>query len=122
MLDRDVAEVAEIDELILGGKAAALCVVVAGNSMLCHRLVLDVPVEIVRDAIPVLLKPQAHVRVEVLGLTHGVLAKAVWAEAHVAPVRVVRQAFRFPSGVGAEASESAVASVVIGPERAVDAA
>ena len=95
------------------GETAALRVVVGGYPMLRQRLVLHIPIEIVRDAVAVLLKPHAHVRVEVLRLTYGVLAKAVWTEAHIAPIRVVRQTFLFPSGVGAEASEAAVPSVVM---------
>ena len=99
LLDADAADLAQIDELVLGRKTAALRVVVAGDSMLRQRLVLHVPVERVRDAVSIVQEAQIREGVEVVRLPRHILSQGPRAEPHVAPAGQMRHGFAFPPGL-----------------------
>jgi hypothetical protein len=75
----------KVDELILGGEPATLRVVVTGDAVLQKRLALDVPVDLVDEPIPVVLKAQVEIRIEVLARPDCIFSEDVRPEPRRAP-------------------------------------
>src|SRR5262245_38473955 len=106
----------QVDELVLGRKAAALGVVVPGNALLQNRLALNVPTEAVDGPVTVLLQSYGRVGVEEVRMVRDVLASGVRPVSLLAPSGHQRDKWFFPCAVGAEELEFAVPPVELGSE------
>ena len=64
-----ITQPAQIEHLVLGGEAATLRVVVARDALLKDRLRFHVVVQVMDDAVTVLLEPQRRAGVEEMRLS-----------------------------------------------------